>query len=382
MTALVSYSVSIVITATGCVLSGQNEEIIAVATRSRPTSLSEGKADFSGATSPVYDRALNAWIITDSRHCRELLRSDHLTQPQYISKYEELAARLGLDFAQICFALRHIPLCLDGSRHAQARRALASIIATNHATLGQAAPLLVERYFGELRSAGRYDLMRTAVEPLVDTLISTLVGIPAEIVGRFQNLGQVFDMSIGVSKRRQLELRLSNARAEIEASLGGQASPDDVGYRLALIILGRDALVGTIGESLHVLIADEGGLGPVDGIASGRSWSTIEFPAQPPRTGVTHIERVVTQTLEFESCVLNAGDRVRLYLQADEGVTGHALFGTGAHACLGQPRAMDLWREICSFLAALPSLVSVVEYRPRTSDYVFSHPEVLVVEIQ
>jgi cytochrome P450 len=324
---------------------------------------------------PFFDPLAKAWIVVNPIQCRDLIASPKLRPATYEEDYRSLESRLGIDFSSLTFAFSHIPLCLHGERHARQRRRASEFLATRKAALNARIPAAVAARFDAFRRQGHVEVMQDVVLPLVRDVISTIVDIDIA-AGEWRNSSLVFDKSIGVSKRRAIAAEIAALRELIAARLGPDASDDDVGLRLALVILGKDALVGTLGESLHRLFAAH----------SSRRLSDIDYPKFPPQTGVPFIERLVVTPFALAGSEFAAGDRVRIFLQAfayeDEPRSRANFFGAGAHACLGRAVSVDVWNAIAAFLSGVPLFAHVRSYSARTSDYVFACPERLHVELR
>jgi hypothetical protein len=217
--------------------------------------------------------------------------------------------------------------------------------------------------------------MADVVVPLVMDIISIICDVRIAAT-ECRNASVVFDRSISVSKRRAIEAEIAQLRRLIASRLGAQGCDADVGLRLALLILGKDALIGALGQSLHRVLAEN----------SGRRLADLEYPEFLPETGVPFIERVVVTAFSLAGCDFAAGDRVRIFLQslayAVEAKLRHAFFGAGVHACLGRPLSMEVWQAIRSILSRTPLRAHVLGYAPRISDYVFACPESLHVELR
>jgi hypothetical protein len=216
--------------------------------------------------------------------------------------------------------------------------------------------------------------MKDTVLPLVLDIISTVIDIDVSAVD-CPNASLIFDKSIGVNKRRRIAAEIATLRGLISSRLGVSGTEEDVGLRLALLILGKDALIGTLGESLYRLLEAN----------SGRRLVDIEYPDFPLETGVPFIERLVVTPFKLAACDFAMGDRVRIFLQtfayAGEPRSRTNFFGAGAHACLGRPISIEIWNAITALLSKVPLRANVVSYSARTSDYVFACPEHLQVEL-
>jgi cytochrome P450 len=323
---------------------------------------------------PFLDDATRTWIVTKPAQCRELIASNNLRPATYAEDYAALEQRLGMDFSSLIFAFSHIPLCLDGEPHRTARRRISEFLATRKPALQIGLPKAVAAHFGRFAQAGRIEVMGEVIQPFVLEIISTIIGIEVSALASL-NASIIFDRSLGIPRRRKVAAEVAGLRDLISTRAGAEASEDDIGMRLALVILGRDALIGTLGESLYRLLNEN----------PGRLLGDIDWPELPPETGVPFIERVVVTPFAAEGTCFAAGDRVRIFLQsfayAADPKSRMTFFGAGAHACLGRPVSLDAWRAITAYLSQIPLRASVASYAVRTSDYVFTCPDRLDVDL-
>jgi len=323
---------------------------------------------------PFFDAGTKTWIITKPSHCKELLASTNLRPASFAENYQTLQQRLGIDFSSLTFTFDYIPLCLHGDRHMRARRRASEFLVARKAALNERIPQAVATHFNALQREGRVEIMDSAVIPSVLDIMSMVVDTDISTMD-CRNASLVFDQSIGVNKRRKVEAEIATLRELISCRLGASATEDEVGLRLALVILGKDTLIGTLGESLYRLLE----------LNHGRRLFEIDYPEFPLETGVPIIERVVVTPFKLANCNFASGDRVRILMQTfaytAEPRNRSNFFGTGAHACLGRPVSMQLWNAITAFLSNVPLLAHVLAYYPRTSDYIFACPERLEIEL-
>src|SRR5262245_26886262 len=112
----------------------------------------------------------------------------------------------------------------------------------------------------------------------------------------------------------------------------------------------------------------------------------IRFPQYPPETGVPYVERRVETPFVLCHCEFKQGDRVRIFLQsfayAHDAESRANFFGAGSHACLGRPLSMEIWKGVTAFLSTVPLRAKLLSYTPRTSDYVFTCPEEIQLELR
>jgi cytochrome P450 len=320
-----------------------------------------------------FDSRIKTWIVTDPSHYRQLIGSDNLRPASYAEDYRALSRRFDIDFSGLVFAFSHIPLCLHGDDHARFRRKASEFLAGRRAAVAPRIPELTARHFRAFNRLGKIEVMREVLEPLAHEYIGLIAGIEID-AAHCDQASQIFDRSSGLNKRIAMEAEIALLRELVASRLDKSATEEEVGLRLAYIILGKDPLKGTLGESLRKIFESN----------AGSKLSDIDFPEYPPETGVPFIERLVLETFNFGAHEFKRGDRVRIFLQSlayDFTLSRSNFFGAGPHACLGRPLSIELWNGIATFLSGLPLRATVLSYAPRTSDYVFTCPDTLLLEM-
>lgn len=326
----------------------------------------------NGTEVATWDAKLGAWIVDEAGACKAFLGHASLSPPPYVELYGALEQRFGLDFSNLRLAFGHIPLCLHGASHAAARKAIAGQLARRRSTVLGTMTGRVERHFGNLAETGTVELMAASIEPFVADFMAALIDIEDAGFDADSLISRIFSRGMGIAKRKRAEAEVAALRARIEAS--GVSDQADVGQKLAMMILGRDALTGTIAYSLRdVLVAGQ-----------GRPFAELVFPDLPSATGVPYIERMAHEAATIDGLTLAPGERVRIMLRAF-GQSGDPrdraqFFGTGAHTCLGRPVALEAWAAIGAFLVSLPTTVGPLLCRARNDD-IFAIPASLELEV-
>jgi hypothetical protein len=314
------------------------------------------------------DRPVGGGVVAAAPDPASVLTSPLLDVVPFADRIAALSARTGLDFSTTIFALRALPLAADRSRHAPMRRAMAAMMAPRLPVLRARMPALVAAHFGALAAPGDIDMMAEVVVPLVGDVLSDLSGLSLG-QGEGELVSRLFSEILGPARRVRLEAELRLLRARIEATFP-DADEDDIGQRMALVILGRDALIGTLARSLEALFRE------------GRPFAALDWPEAPPRTGVPFIDRVAVAEGTLGDHELRPGDTLRAALQLHETGVGDVLgfFGAGSHLCLGRTPALDLWREIGRHIVTLPGRPEVTAFALRKDD-VFAFPETFRLKV-
>jgi cytochrome P450 len=302
----------------------------------------------------------------------EILRAPDLDVAPYAQRITALSDRLNINLSATISVLNVIPLCQQRMTHPDLRRAMAALISVRSDALKAAIPNIAATRLNPLTQPGRVDMITTVIEPMVSDVISTLIGVSLDMA-HSSHISRVFSQVMGVAKRRRLDEELVVLRQNLRNAFP-KAEEQELDLKLSLAILGRDALLGTLGCSLHALCA----------ATPGRAFCDIDWPDLPPRTGVPYIDRVALRNVTVGGVDLDKGDNVRAsladYESAADSKARLAFFGAGAHLCLGRALALDLWRAMTAFLQSCPQVPQVVEYSLRRDD-VFHIPDRFFLEI-
>ncbi len=332
------------------------------------------RAHFDGERQGIFfDAALHRWIVQNVG-----LATDVLADPRFVTAdYEGICAHMaatGQPVANLAFAYAHIPLCHDGQRHRALRRSMSEHLAARRKENSPHLRALVAKYLRRLNRPGTVELMAELLAPMVDEFMSRIVDVVIDDARALAALSPAFDHLMGARKLLHADGEIAKVRRAIELALAAD-EPEAAGRHLALLMLGRDPLLGTLGESLRHVFEKE----------SGTPTGKADFPLTPPETGVPYVERLAREDCAIAGVEIARGDRLRILLQAycySDAEREHLrIFGTGSHACLGRPLALDMWRELTSQLRELNIRVVYKGSAPRTTDYVFTCPEFVNVEV-
>lgn len=328
----------------------------------------------SERTGVAYDEGLRCWVIDDPHVVVEALRDPRIGSVNYVAGARQRGELLHSPLDNQEYAFDHIPIGWDGSDHAERRKAVARFMASRREALEAGLPLSVDRHIGKLDEDGDIELVSEVLLPLVNDMTGLLLGIEIGADIALQ-ISPLFDRLLSLRHHAKIDASIGEARAWIREQLGGRGDDVDEGLRITLWILGYDAQLGTVGESLRALFEAH----------SGERISAIPYPEAPPETGVPYAERDALADIQLGGCEIPKGARLRIMLQgfaySDRNDSASRIFGVGAHACLGRPLSLDLWRLIVARLQRIDRTVTFLGATQRTSDYVFVCPSSLRVRI-
>lgn len=323
---------------------------------------------------PFFDRAARAWIVADPELCRDMLVSPHLHPAPAMEHYRNMPNSLAMQFESVAFAFDHIPLCLAGEAHSALRRRTSEYIASRRHEVHEWVTTRMPRFAEPFRQPGRFDAAEQVIGPMVRELIGVIAGVDLPPHIDIEKGSQIFDKSISMSRRISLAEDMGALQQHVRDTLGADATDDEVGMRVGLVVVGHDATLGTFAESLSRLFRD----------SKGQRLSDIPFPKFAPQTGVPFVERIAETAFSAAGIDFEAGARVRIVLQTfshSAPESHHRFFGAGAHACLGRPVSTDLWGAFTAELAKLSTRVEVLSYELAADNYVFNVAKRFGVEV-
>jgi cytochrome P450 len=333
------------------------------------------RRDYFGRERPgiFFDPTLNRWIVDSAPLAADVLGDQRFLTSDYEGVCRHMAAA-GQPVESLALAYANIPLCHDGERHRALRRSMSEHLAARRKEIVPDIAAIIAPHLAPLAQPGKVEVMTGILAPVVDAFLGRIVDVVVEDKQALAALSPAFDHAMGARKLVQTDGEIGKVREAIRRSL-----PDDrqdaEGRHLALLMLGRDPLLGSLGESLRHIFET----------GSGRSTAEMDFASAPPETGVPYIERIAGEDCRIAGVEIPRGERLRIMLQAfsysQEERDRLRIFGVGTHACLGRPLALDLWKAMTDMLRAMAIRIRYEGSTPRTTDYVFTCPRYLNIEV-
>lgn len=311
--------------------------------------------------------------LATSAEIGAVLHSPQFDVVDYSARHANLARALNLDFSHILRTLQFVPACLDAARHSGVRREIGELIAERQAAVRSMSPLILDALLAPLSQPGEYELVTSVLAPFVQKTLRILSGVEAaEQSLEHMTFSDVFSQNIGIIRRRRLNDNLGTVWQWLDEVYANEPESRR-GVRLALLVLGADATLGTLAGSLQATLA-----------GAPTRCSDLPFEAVPPCTGVPYVDRQAIVAGQIGGENWERGALARLRLDAFEAAAlseeRHRMFGSGAHACLGRAIATHMWRTLMQKLGSLPGRIEFVNLTWQRSD-VMRIPEQLVVRI-
>lgn len=311
----------------------------------------------------TYSEALKCWCVFSPEWVQRLLLSTDAGVTPYAEQLGPLTRRPELDLSGALRVLPHIPLANEGVNHATGRQAISKF---NNATYGDRLARLAAAlagYVAVLEVPGQIDLTRHFFHPVIEAITR----LPNEVTPQpsWPGPSQLFDRFLSLNRRKQVYERINQLYAE-----GTDHQLDHLDQRVALHILGYDALLGSVQQSFLKVVQAH----------PGTSLNRIDWPDQMPASAVPTVERVATRDLTIDQQTVRAGERIRLYLDTAEG-SPDLFFGGGRHKCVGMGISQKIWQAFADVFRQARCTVRVLEVHYPTSDFVFNCPNQLLVDL-
>ncbi|MGH6813699.1 MAG: hypothetical protein ACREDM_15625 [Methylocella sp.] len=333
---------------------------------------SPDKWKFYSSSEPFFwSDELNCWITCDPSTITSILKMKEFSAIDYKQETCKLAHRIGAELLYVERTLGYVPLAQEGSRHLTLRKEMAIQLSGQAETALHAFnELAQEKIASAFMHEEIVDVVSEVFGPCVTKLMSELSGICLNEHKDEVSPTQLFDKFLSVNRRKIIN-------EELERMLGNAIenwSSDEAGRRVAMVVLGSDALLGSIGESFVYSISKN----------REKSMNEIAWPKMLPITAVPYVERVATCPVELAGVRVQEDQRVRVYLDAfrSDGIDHQdCYFGAGRHTCIGKAISQRAWGIVTSNLQKVRKKVSVSTVKYRVSDYVFNCPVSIEVSI-
>ncbi len=310
---------------------------------------------------------LRTWVIAEPGLIVKILRSRHAVILNVDDMINSIERAYGAEFPNVRFAVRHLPLFLEGEAHAEQRRNSSRYLAGRMADLERHLPELAKRHLQPLRDKGRVDLVSEVTDPLVRAITSIFVERPVTEEIASLNLLDAFALNKSLTRFKDLDLRVGKAKEFLAAE-----SEDEqlLGSRFSALSMGYETILVMLTEGLHLAFRSH----PED------ARDHIVLPAFPIETGVPVSYRRALTDFEMAGHAFKAGDLLRLQLQVlgysarEEDRNG--IFGAGVHSCVGKQVSLRIWTHLKEAFDALHVRGRVSSYDLVPSHYMIRYNSV------
>jgi cytochrome P450 len=311
-----------------------------------------------------WSEELRRWIITDAAIADSVMTNDAFRVHDYSSA--PLIEKLQVDLSHLEELRKFLPLAFDGPAHKALRDRSARAISANTRPTLDILSADCTAMVAALSAPGRQRLclIEAFLKPMVFRSVLNVAGISAPVGLPFDRIPQMFDDTVPVRIRRQLNDFVGGLLACMPADL----PIEERYFRTAIVVLGVDPLLGSIGGSCFEVMSRQPGL----------KCNEMDWDNEMPITGVAAIERVAKTDESVDGHHIKAGDRIRLLLDAvgrnTDGQPRYSdiYFATGVHKCVGMALGRQAWKVFAAAMAQVAKRVTVIDAQFRNEDYTFN----------
>jgi hypothetical protein len=276
--------------------------------------------------------------IENAPQAKAIILSSKFATYSMADRYRELSQRTNIDFSAAIKLLEHLPVFVDGENHQKIRKLMAKQVSRTKEdqfnSSNEALAKLSQKLF---HPGSEVELISEFCQPLWRSISSAIVPQNKDMLELIDAIPTLFSPFLSIRER-------ANINAHIAAFLDAYcAHSDDDLIHVCLASLGARPFVGSLGLSLWDVFQSN----------QGSKLSEISWPRMYPSSSLTYVDRIFT-TAESYLHNIEKGDRVRCFTQSkaytpEENRT--ALFGFGAHTCLGKSISEKVWVRVVAELS-------------------------------
>jgi len=315
---------------------------------------------------------LNRWMCTNPDIIRLILNDANYAVHDY--KIDTILERFNFELQHVAKLVAYFPIAKNGEAHKAIRKRSAVEILKNSDAALEAFTTKLDSKMKLLSGNQSADIVKDILKPSLIASLLVLSGIHnlAPSIS-FDSLSQILDETTSLNKR----IKINKIIAEILSALPVDMSDDDKYFRISLLALGSDSLIGTITESVAYILSKN----------QDKLCSDIAWDSEIPSTGVPVIERMSINDNLMGGVNVLSGQRVRLYLdsagyqQSELPSYAQIYFATGVHTCLGMPIGRKIWDIVKSRFEKVHKKLIISNMEYRTPDNVFNIYESIKVGI-
>jgi hypothetical protein len=273
-------------------------------------------------------------FIEDAQAAKAAILSAEFTTYSMADRYRELSDRTKLDFSAAIKLLDHLPVFLDGEKHQKIRKVMAKRISeTKDSQLAASQETLRALCTSVFRPGSEIDLVPDFCQPLWRSISSVIVPYSETMLELVDAIPALFSPYLSIRERAKIN---AGVAAFLETHC---AHSDDNLLLLCLASLGARPFVGTMGLSIWETFQTY----------PSAKMSEMAWPSMFTSSSLTFVDRIFSAPSKQCPHSLETGDRVRCFTQSrlhSPEENRMALFGFGAHTCLGKSISEKIWKLV------------------------------------
>lgn len=311
------------------------------------------------------------WICFDGEIIKLILNDSDFKVVSH--ELKRITERFSIDLDHVVGVVKFLPVTLDDEAHKIIRKRHALLIAENtESALNHFESAFKEKFKRLKNEQKTFDWMKDLIKPLIHQTILKLTSVKLTDTKPIEMLSTVFDETQSLKNRIDLNEKIGQIYHQLVPSI----SNDEAYFKIALLALGNDSIISTIGETtLNFLLKNP-----------GRRLNEIPWDLDFVATGVPVIERMAAKDKQLMGLNIKRNQRIRIFLDAagyQESICPHfskLYFGAGPHLCLGMAISKKIWAIIIDEFAEVERSLNVVNFAYKENDQVFNLLDTMKVE--
>jgi cytochrome P450 len=308
-------------------------------------------------------------FIEDAQAAKSVILSPEFTTYSMADRYRALSDRTGLDFSAAIKLLDHLPVFIDGEKHQSIRKVMAKRISeTNGRQLAACEEALGVLRSALFRSGAKIELVEAFCQPLWRAISSAIVPRDEGMLELVDAIPSLFSPHLSIRERAKINAKIA-AFVEVHC-----AQSEDNLLLLCLASLGARPFVGTLGLSIWETFQAH----------PGAKMREMTWAPSYTSSSLTFVDRIFSAPSAQCPFPFEEGERVRCFTQsrlysADD--NGAALFGFGAHTCLGKSISKKVWALVVAALSQLDLRVDCQSIEMSPHDDPFQMPASMTIAL-
>jgi hypothetical protein len=227
--------------------------------------------------------------------------------------------------------LDYLPVFIDGEFHQKIRKAMAKQISrTKNGQLAASREKLESLFKHTFRRNARFELVEDFSLPLWRAISASIVPLGHNALDVANEIPGLFSPALSIRERIKIN-------GKIRDYFGAHADDEeDQLILLCLVSLGARPFVGTLSLSLYEIFEAN----------PQARMNEFAWPEMYPSSSLRYVDRICAKQSGISHAEFLAGERVRCFTQS-KGYSieenRRALFGFGAHTCLGKSISENVW---------------------------------------
>jgi len=280
-------------------------------------------------------------FIEDAQTAKAVILSAEFTTYSMADRYRELSERAKIDFSAAIKLLDHLPVFIDGEKHQRIRKVMAKRISeTNGRQLAATEETLATLCSTLFHTGAEIELVADFCQPLWRSISSAIIPRSESMLELVDAIPALFSPHLSIRERAKINTKIA---AFLEAHC---TQSDDNLLLLCLASLGARPFVGTMGLSIWEAFQAH----------PGAKMSEMGWAPLFTSSSLTFVDRIFSAPSERHPQSFETGDRVRCFTQSRSYAAEQnrmALFGFGAHTCLGKSISKKVWQLVVTALSQL-----------------------------